>query len=377
MTTPERDDEFADLATLLREERQEPDPAFAAELDRWAEAGFPHAERPGAKPSAGLRSRLALLPPRRVLATAGAAFTLLVVVGVGISQLEPTGSGDSDDSASGVAPTSLQEQRVPEAARGGGPDQGAAVSQAEGDLRSNLEGGATAKAAQPPARGHKIAQDVDLVLASEPEQIREVSDGVNAVVNRYRGFVVNSSVQSGDADRSPGAQFELRLPARTLQASLADLSELAHVQSRTEGTRDITEQFVSAREQIEENETARRSLLRRLEDATTEAEIDAIRAQLRVVNAQLAAARTDLARASQRVQLVPVAVSIVSEEGADSDGDWSIGDALDDAGQVLSTAAGIVVVAGAVLLPLALVAALVALAMRARISRSRDRALDD
>ena len=241
----------------------------------------------------------------------------------------------------------------------------------------SLDTAATSKAAQPPARGRKVAQDVGLVLASEPEQIREVSDGVNEVVNRYRGFVVNSSVQSGDADRSPGAQFELRLPARTLQASLADLSELAHVQSRTEGTRDVTERFVSARERIEESETARASLLRRLEQATTEAEIDAIRAQLRVVNAQLAAARADLAQATQRVQLVPVAVSIVSVQGADSDGEWSIGDALDDAGQVLSTAAGIVIVVGAVMLPLALVAALVALAMRARISRGRERALDD
>ncbi len=363
MTPPEHDE----LATLLRDERQQPDPAFAAELDRWAEAGFPRAQRPGAKPATGLRSRLALVPRRRVLATAGAALTLLVVVGIGISQVKTT---DTDRGRTGPI-GGLAGQAEGPASTDAASDGGAQV------LRDRTSKEAAVAESAPPARGHKIAQDVDLVLASEPEQIREVSDGVNEVVNRYRGFVVNSSVQSGDADRSPGAQFELRLPARTLQASLADLSELAHVQSRTEGTRDITEQFVSARERIDENETARRSLLRRLEDATTESEIGAIRAQLRVVNAQLAAARTDLARASQRVQLVPVAVSVVSEEGADSDGDWSIGDAVDDAGQVLSTAAGIIVVAGAVLLPLALVGALVALAMRARISRSRDRALDD
>ena len=228
-----------------------------------------------------------------------------------------------------------------------------------------------------PAQGRKIAQDVDLVLATEPEGIRDVSDGVNEVVNRYRGFVVNSSVQSGDASLRPGASFQLRLPARTLQDSLGALSELAHVQSRTEGTRDITQRFTSAEERITDAETARRAILRRLENATSESEIDALRAQLRSVNAQLAAARTDLAKATQRVQLVPVSLSVITEEGADSDGDWSIGDALDDAGDVLSTAAGILVVAGAVLLPLALVAALVAVAMRARVSRSRERALDD
>jgi hypothetical protein len=230
-----------------------------------------------------------------------------------------------------------------------------------------------------PARGRKIAQDVDLVLATEPDGIREVSDGVNEVVNRYRGFVTNSSVQSGDANQTPGATFQLRLPARTLQDSLSALSELAHVQSRTEATRDITQRFTSAEERITDAETARRAILRRLEDATTESEIAALRAQLRGVNAQLAAARSDLTQATQRVQLVPVAVSVIAEEGADDgpDGDWSIGDAIDDAGDVLSTAAGILVVAGAVLLPLALVGALVAVAMRARASRGRERALDE
>ena len=99
MRTSERNDEFAALATLLREERSQPDPGFAAELDRWAAAGFPRAQRPGAQRATGLRSRLALLPRRRVLATAGAALTLLLVVGVGVSQLETM---DSDESQTGA-----------------------------------------------------------------------------------------------------------------------------------------------------------------------------------------------------------------------------------------------------------------------------------
>jgi hypothetical protein len=216
------------------------------------------------------------------------------------------------------------------------------------------------------------------VLASEPQDVRDVADGVNGVVNNYRGFVVNSSVQSGDAEQNPGARFRLRVPAANLQAALADLSELAHVQSRTEGTQDITSRFVSARERIQENETMRDKLLQELEEAVTPKEIASIRAQLRIVNAQLAAARNDLAQAQQRVHLVPLTVSIVSEEGADADnGGWSVDDAIDDAGDVLSTLAGIAIVAGAVLLPLALVGALFALAWRASASRSRERALDD
>ncbi len=67
----------------------------------------------------------------------------------------------------------------------------------------------------------------------------------------------------------------------------------------------------------------------------------------------------------------------MAEEGAGDDGDWSISDALEDAGDVLSTAAGVIVIVGAVLLPLSLVALLIALLMRTRTNRARDRALDD
>ena len=58
MTMPEHDE----LATLLASEREEPDPRFAEELDRWAAAGFPRAQRPGA-PQARPGAALAPLPP--------------------------------------------------------------------------------------------------------------------------------------------------------------------------------------------------------------------------------------------------------------------------------------------------------------------------
>ena len=363
-----------ELAGALREERAEVDPAFAASLDDWAAAGFPRAQRPGAArrvPSPW--ERLRATPPRKVLLPVGAAASLLVVVGIGISQLntrpdEPALSGGDASAPATTDDLGRAGGGEAQAVPGGAP--GAAV---KGEL--SLKDSAPPATASP-GRDRKVAQTVDLALASEPEKVREVADDVNEVVNRYRGFVVTSSVQSGDAAAAGGAQFDLRIPARNLQGALADLSELAHVRSRSEGTIDVTRDFTSAEDRIEEAAAARSKLLEQLDEADTAAGVAQIRAQLRNVNAQLEAARADLAAARQRVQLVPVTVSIVAEEGADSDGDWSIGDALDDAGRVLSTAAGVVVVAGAVLLPLALVGLLVALALRARNDRSRERALD-
>jgi hypothetical protein len=394
MTPPEpftEDPEMDQLARELRAERAEPDPEFAAALDRWAAAGFPRAQRPGHVPGRLERAwaRVSSVPPRRLIAPVGAAATLIVVVGLAISQVDVQ-SGDDDSDAGGVAITQQDTGDTAESAApaqagldelresGGSGGDGLEPLQAKlsdgAQSQAIQDGGAAAKA----VRGRHIAQTADLVLAIEPDGVREVADDVNAVVNTYNGFVITSSVSSGDADGGGlGAQFRMKIPARNLQAALAKLSELAHVQSRTEGTDDITGRFISAQERIEENEAARASLLKQRANAITQEEIDSLDARIRAVNNQLSIAREELAEAEQREQLVPVTVSIVAEEGADEDGDWSISDALDDAGEVLSTTAGIVLVAGAVLLPLALVALIFALVWRTRAIRGRERALDE
>jgi hypothetical protein len=394
-----------ELARELRAEREEIDPDFGAALDEWAAAGFPPPKRPGwgrARQTfgdrvAGLRARLAATPPRRLVAPVGAAATLIVVVGIAVSQVGTNGgtqtfTADGGDVATGVGGQTGQAapsvSQAEDAAGSAGVDKAAtSASQTRAEESFDRDSGvldelnasrAAVEDAVRPGKPRHTAQAADLVLASEPENVREVADGVNDVVNDYRGFVLDSSVQSGDAERKPGATFRLKVPAGNLQAALADLSELAHVQSRTERTEDITSRFVSAQERIEENETLRTKLLQELEEAVTAEEIAAIRAQLRTVNANLVAARNDLAAAQERVHFVPVTVSIVSEEGADADdGGWSVSDAIDDAGDVLSTVAGIAIVAGAALLPLALIGAIFAIAWRASANRSRERALDD
>jgi Domain of unknown function (DUF4349) len=388
-----------ELARELRAERVEIDPDFAHYLDQWAAEGFPRAERPGSRGAreslgdrlAGLRARLAATPPRRLIAPVGAAATLVVVVGIALSQVGNNGTpqtftADGGDAASAGGQTA-EQPAIPESADSAGAAKATgerldragtqALGTASGEGVVASEAQAQADAVRPGKPRH-TAQTADLVLASEPGDVREVADGVNDVVNDYRGFVLDSSVQSGDAERKPGATFRLKVPAGNLQAALADLSELAHVQSRTERTEDITSRFVSAQERIEENEAMRQKLLEQLEDAVTTEEIQSIHAQLQIVNANLVAARNDLAEAQERVHFVPVSVSILSEEGANSDdGGWSVGDAIDDAGDVLSTVAGIAIVAGAALLPLALIGAIFAIAWRASANRSRERALDD
>ena len=160
---------------------------------------------------------------------------------------------------------------------------------------------------------------------------------------------------------------------------LGDLSNLGHVVSRSDGTEDITSRFVSVKKRIAALEKTRQNLLRQLADAVTPIEQESIKRRLAIVEAQLSAAQDDLGAAQQRVNLVPVSVTIDADRALASDGDaggWSLGDAVGDAGKVLSVTAGVLLVSAAVLGPLAILAALIWLGARAVARLRRERALD-
>jgi hypothetical protein len=381
-----------ELERELRAERPEIDADFARKLDDWAAAGFPRGGELGPARATSLRDRFArrrTQPGKRkrqvgggVLVPAGglAAF-LALVVALGI-----TTNGSRDDADSGGGGDAGGAAALEAAPPAKGVPEDAAI--AEPAISQSLDN-ADARRSLTPEIGRdnarlahgKIAQDVDIALASAPEDFRDTADGVLDVVDDHGGFVLRSSVSGGDPDvegAKPGrANFETRIPAGQLQAAIASLSDLGHVVSRTDGTKDITSRFNDAKRRIDTYTQARDRLLERLEDATTETEQDAIRAQLRIVEAQLADAQDDLGNAQQRVRLVPVSVTVAADSSVTGDdGEWGLGDAFDDAGKVLEVAGGVLVIGAAALLPITILAFLAWLvADRAR-QRARERTLD-
>ena len=292
------------------------------------------------------------MPPRRILAPAGAAATLLVVVGVAISQSGEIGGGGDGASARSrrrTSPLAADQPARRERRHGGplgagaeprcpGPRLAPTPARSSGTVRS---ASTPAPADVPPAK-RKIARRVDLALSTSPERFRDAADGVLDVVRDHRGFVVRSSVSGGDPDAPRSqlghASFKLRIPAGELPAALGDLSDLGHVVSRTDGTKDITSRFVSVKKRIAALEKTRQNLLRQLADAVTLIEQESIRRRLAIVESQLSAAQEDLGAAQRRVHLVPVSVTIDADRalaGGGDGGGWGLGDAVDDAGKVL------------------------------------------
>jgi hypothetical protein len=351
----------------LRAMRPEIDRDFGSQLDAWAAEGFPSKGEAPAPARRKPRRSWSLRPnvPRIVFAACMLAIVGTISVGVvneiaeedtgGLSSISGEDSGSGDDAANSTFPEGETGGDAGVAA----PEPTSTVPPPGGEERLR------------PGKEREVARDASMTLSTEPDQVDDVADGVTEVAERYDGIILRSDVDT-QADRAR-ATFDLRIPAQNLQATLADLSDLASVSERDEASLDVTAPFVGAEERFDDAKAEVDALLQGLTQADSAGEIEQIRERLRLARAELAAARAELATLKQRTDFSKVAVTVTGD--GDSDG-WSLGDAVDDAGSVLEDLAGATLVALAVIVPLALLAA-GAWFLVTRLRRSRrERALD-
>ena len=243
-----------------------------------------------------------------------------------------------------------------------------------------MSGGAVGADSAPVAQGRRrqVERAAELVLGTDPEGVRSVADDVFGVIGRYRGIVLSSQIRDG-REGVAGAEFLLAVPSSRLSAVLADLSELAEVRTRQESSLDITAPYVSVQERMEDTRALIKSLLSQLEEADTEDEQLRLQGQIAFQRDRYAALRSTLEALSRRASLSRVSVEVVTGDavsfGEDEGGAWTISDALDDAGRVLTVAAGVALVSLAVMLPLALLVILLWLGRRSWVHQGRERAL--
>ena len=201
------------------------------------------------------------------------ACVALLVVGLSTADLSSDDSGGSGGGGGGGGVGERRRARAP--ARG-----------SAGDARRRARSRAAAAAPDPgggsPGSDGRARRDQErsaaLTLAARPREIEDVAAGILRVTDAAGGFVASSTVASGSGS---GGTFELRIPTARLNKALADLSRLAKVRERTQSSRDITAETVSARERLREARREREGLLRALANATTLNETEAVKARLR------------------------------------------------------------------------------------------------
>jgi hypothetical protein len=147
------------------------------------------------------------------------------------------------------------------------------------------------------------------------------------------------------------------------------------VRAENQSLQDITNTYNAASQRLTDATAEQRALLRALSRATIEGQIDSLRARLAQAGGAIARARSALQAVSQQASTAEVEVTVLGDKSAGSEG-LTLHRGLHDAGRVLTVTLIVLLIAIAVLVPLALLIAALTSARRAWRSYRRERILD-
>jgi hypothetical protein len=356
-----------DLETLLRDVRPTPRPEFTAKLDSRVAARFP-APLPGWKRKLhSLRDHMAAL----TLATATAGALMLVLV-VGVKMVGSGGGDDASTASSGSAPA----MDIPEMSRDSSSSGGSTTAKKESG--SPPATGTAAPPADAPSRDRAVLRNAAITLSTPPDEVESVVDRAIRLVDSLGGYVETSEVSSSGS--RAGATLTVKIPSAKLDSGLAQISKLAHVKSRSQQAQDVTDQRSALEATVRDARADRDGLRARLAKAATDKERSSLRARLDRASRRVTRAERAVASLGQEVSFATVDLSVegTRRSGAAAvPGDrWTPGDALGDAGRVLEVIAGVLVIALAIALPLAILAVLAGFGNRVVTRRRRERALE-
>jgi hypothetical protein len=393
--------EIAEMALLLAATRELPSEQFTQTLDARVARRFAAAPV-AASPRQRARARFSLWSTRPAFASAlaggFAAVVVATVIASGVLSSGPSqkvvngpaGVSDSHKSPTVYGPLTTNatttSEHTPSRASTSSKFGAAGTNGAAALGTTNLTQSAPA-AVPTPASGTAthVIQSAQLQLTTPNAHIDQVAQEVFNVVSLENGSVKNSQVTqaAGGSNGGSYASFSLSIPTSNLQQAMTRLSALhyASVSARTDGTQNVSGQYGTDQRHIADQKAVRSALLRQLQTAYTQSAIDSLQAQLKLAERQLGG--DELALQSLQHQISNSSLQVQVNAGpivhplpaAQSHG-FTVGRAAHDAVRVLVVAAGVALIALAVMVPLGLVAALAAWIAYWLRRRRRQQALD-
>jgi Domain of unknown function (DUF4349) len=307
---------------------------------------------------------------RPLVAGLGSAMAALIAVVLLVGSLHNGGSGVGRPSV--PAGRSDLGTSGPEVKAAASPTSSGGASSAEAVPAPGGEGPTSPTFSSSPNRVQQRA--ASLTLGASSSEVQSIADGVARLVASVGGFVQSSHVQV-QKEGSSGAELTVSIPTVKLDRALASLGELAPVRAESQSTQDITNSYEAASRRLSDANVERQALLRALSAASTQGQIDSLRERLAGVSRAIAQDHTSLQALSHRASNSEVEVTVAADRHASSKG-LTLHSGLHDAGRVLLVTLTVLLIAAAVLVPLALLIAAL-LAGRGALRRyRRERVLD-
>jgi hypothetical protein len=366
--------DFAELSLILRDERPQPTPSFLTAIDARAAGRF-------ATPPRRTSRRPTRRSPRAWWGVGSAVAAGAAVLVVLLLTVHPGRGGGRSSSGAAAAASSVASASSASSASSNSSTvaAGAAAPPATNGQRARVPSRSPAPRS---GRGRDVTQSAQLVLRAQAGRIDPVAQEVFNTIGAAHGVVVSSHV-SDHAHGSGAARFVLQVPGGRLQATLTRLSSLrgAQVSSRVDASADITGDVNATAGRLAAAHALRRSLLAQLAAADTTTLAARLQTSLRRNESQIVVADDALARLRAKVSDATVDVSVTAAPSAaprarhPASAGFTIARALRDAGRVLTVAAGVALIALAVLVPLGLLIALGSWVWALTLHRRRDRVL--
>jgi hypothetical protein len=371
--------EIAELALLLAATRELPADEFARKLDARVARRFfalPTAASPCQRARAGfarwltrpafasaLVGGLAVVAAAAIIASGSLSSTSPHVVNGPSAPFRSLAAGTAaprvtETTASGVsgAPATLRPAKA----------STENVHRPTVDNTVNLTQSVTAAPTPAPSTANHVIQSAQLQLSTANVHIDAVAQEVFNVVALENGSVQHSDVTqaAGGSNGGSYATFSLSIPTSNLQETLTRMSALhyASVSSRTDGAQNVGGQYGADQRHIADQKAVRSALLRQLQTAYTQSAIDSLQAQLKLAERQLSADQAALGSLQHQISYSSLQVQVnagpVVYPVRTVNHGFTVGRAAHDSVRVLVVAAGVALIALAVLVPLGLLALL-------------------
>jgi hypothetical protein len=402
---PFEESDYSDVALMVASVREWPSDDFVRELDARLARRFE--PEPGAAGGGrGGRGRAGRVARGRLPRWAAGPAVALVAGAVAAVVVVSGGGGLKQ---AGLATHASQQAHVPAEEKpavngtGNAPTLGAKTSgishNASSSAGTPTNSGAAAQTtatlspftqsangtAAPVAPGSKQIQSAQISLSTANIHVDQVAQEVFTLVGAEHGTVQSSHITTATQGSGGGyASFSLSVPTSNLQDTMTQLSRLhyAAVVSRDDSSQNVSHQYNSDQRRLNDARALRASLLKQLQSAYTQTDIDSIKAQLKLAEQQITTWQNTLGSLQHKISYSNVSVQI-NQNGLPirpvvkhhSSG-FTVGRAGHDALRVLVVSAGVALIALAVLIPVGLVAALLMWLWVWLRQRRREHALD-
>lgn len=209
----------------------------------------------------------------------------------------PIAAGDAARELEAAYATDAMEGAAPQSATVGGSGTSGSTVSTVSSVGALPSGGVDAR----------IIRTADLSVEVEKSGFQDAFERAQLVAQKYGGFVVSSSVWG---EKSKSGNLLLRVPSKTYESAMADLSGLGTIDSQSSGSQEVTDQFIDLNARLRTWQAQQNVLLRLMDDAnsisetmTVQRELQQVQFQIEQIKGQLRVLRDQTAYATIALEL--------------------------------------------------------------------------